>query len=204
MDAVEQAKWAFYDYEQTLDNYAKLPDDDPRIIKLQALMEQWRYALAQCKVTKKSPVIQGRQSLQQLDECIKLGKFLTLDWVSLSHTKPLTNDERQAAVEVMHRGGSVSDLSKAIHRNHDGVLRLLVTGTFAMQDVAEWRWLMAHRYMAKSSAGKVIYRSNLAAIRMATGLSYVGAKKAINEGVQVGRWKLIRMNHDNIPENTRF
>ena len=204
MDGVEQAKWAFYEYEQTLDNYAKLPDDDPRIIKLQALMKRWRDALSRCKAAKNVPVVQGRQSLQQLDECIKAGQFLTLDRVSLVHTKPLTDDERQSAIRVMRRGGSISDLSKAIHRNHDGVLRLLVTGTFAMQDVTEWRWLMAHRYMAKSSAGKVIYKPNLAAIRTATGLSYADAKRAINDGVQVGRWTLIRMNHDNIPEDTRF
>ena len=43
MDAIEEAKTAFYDYERKLHDkyghdYAKLPNDDPEIVKLQTLM----------------------------------------------------------------------------------------------------------------------------------------------------------------------
>ncbi|MFK5676046.1 hypothetical protein [Ligilactobacillus sp. LYQ60] len=212
MDAIERAKTAFYDYECELygeygHSYSKLPDDHPKIVKLQALMNCW-CGLLHNKRANKAPgrkrkkLVQGRESLAQVDECIKARCFFQLDKVSQAHVKPLTDDERRAAIKVMRQGGSVSDLGRAIHRDHDGVMRAIVTGVFDIDDVAEWRWLMNHRYMARSNDGKIVYAKNVGDIRLATGLHWVDTKKALDEAVPVKQWTLIKMNHDNIPQNT--
>ena len=178
----EEAKTAFYDYERELygkygHDYAKLPNDDPEIVKLQTLMNCW-CVLIHRENKKRKPRRKSNEqywdSLGMVDECIKRGKFEEPKSAnSASHIRHLTDDEYLQGLTVLRQGGSVSALSRAINRDTVTTLHTLARGEFRMEDVKEWRWLMKHRYRVTN--GKTVRSVNSQMKSQSiTGLSYKG------------------------------
>lgn len=211
MDVVEEAKTAFYDYERELygeygHSYSKLPDDHPRIIKLQSLMNRWCGLLHQKNKERKPRRKSNEQywdSLGMVDECIKRGKFEKPQSAnSASHIRPLEDDEYLQGLTVLRQGGSVSALSRAINRDTVTTLHTLTRGEFRMEDVKEWRWLMTHRYRVTN--GKTVrYANSQMKSQRITGLTYKETKEAVKNRTECKGWTITLTNHENITDEER-
>ncbi|MFK5706015.1 hypothetical protein ACI3E1_06155 [Ligilactobacillus sp. LYQ139] len=211
MDAIERAKTAFYDYERELygkygHDYTKLPNDDPRIVELQTLMNCWCGLLRKennKQKTRRKGNEQYWDSLGMVDECIKQGRFERPKSAnSASHIRPLADNEYLRGLTVLRQGGSVSALGRAINRDAVTTLHTLTRGEFRMEDVKEWRWLMTHRYRV-TNGETVRYANSQMKSQSITGLTYKETKEVVKNRTECKGWTITLTNHENITDDER-